>query len=275
MADFTSGFWNWYIIIPTIAGIIACFVLIRWLSGGISPEDQGKEMGHVWDEDLQELNNPLPRWWLNMFYITLAFGVIYLILYPGLGAFGGILGWSSTGKYEKEIKAADKKYGPLYDKYLQEDLRTLVHNQEAMKTGARLFFNYCTVCHGSDAGGTKAKGYPSLKDGDWLYGGSPEQIKTSIMHGRNGVMPPWEAALGRDGVFNVTEYVLSLSGRKVNINGAPFTIVGGAPEGFSGTVQGFSGVFNDFHRVMLTNFSLFEENIRIAQDNRATNIFDA
>jgi len=221
MPDFVSSFWSWFIIVLTVISIAGVLWLVRWMSAtkaeaGAEPEP----MGHVWDEDLQELNNPLPRWWLNMFYITLAFGVIYLILYPGLGSFGGVLGWSSKDRYEREVQAADKRFGPLYEKYLQEDLRTLVHDQQAMKTGARLFFNYCTVCHGSDAGGTKAKGYPSLKDGDWLYGGGPEQIKTSIMHGRNGVMPPWEAALGRDGVFNVSEYVLSLSGRKVNINAA-------------------------------------------------------
>ncbi len=221
MPDFVSSFWSWFIIVLTVISIAGVFWLVRWMSetkaeAGAEPEP----MGHVWDEDLQELNNPLPRWWLNMFYITLAFGVIYLILYPGLGTFGGVLGWSSKDRYEREVQAADKRFGPLYEKYLQEDLRTLVHDQKAMKTGARLFFNYCTVCHGSDAGGAKAKGYPSLKDSDWLYGGGPEQIKTSIMHGRNGVMPPWEAALGRQGVFNVTEYVLSLSGRKVNINAA-------------------------------------------------------
>ena len=114
MADFTSGFWNWYIIIPTVVGIIGCFVLIRWLSGGIDPQDQGKKMDHVWDEDLVELNNPLPRWWLNLFYITLFFSIGYLALYPGLGNFAGLFGWTSTGQYEREMDLADAKFGPRF-----------------------------------------------------------------------------------------------------------------------------------------------------------------
>ena len=218
MADFTSNFWNWYIIVPTLLGILGVFVLAYRLSERRTPDEKAESTGHVWDEDLEELNNPLPAWWLNFFYITIVFGVVYLVLYPGLGTFQGVLGWSSTGQYENEIKAADKRFAPIYSKYAQEDLRTLVHNSDAMKTGQRLFVNYCTVCHGSDAGG--APGFPSLRDTDWLYGNDPEQIKQSIMKGRRGAMPGWEAALGAKGVHEVAEYVLSLSGRKVNISAA-------------------------------------------------------
>jgi cytochrome c oxidase cbb3-type subunit 3 len=175
-------------------------------------------MGHVWDEDLQELNNPLPRWWLNMFYITLVFGIGYLALYPGLGSFAGILKWSEVGEYNKEVEVADKRYGPLYEKYMKEDLRALSQNREAVKTGERLFVNYCTTCHGSDAGG--GPGFPNLRDNDWLYGGDPLTVKASIMNGRAGVMPGWGAALGQEGVFNVSEYVLSLSGRSKNADAA-------------------------------------------------------
>jgi len=215
MADFTSGFWNWYIIIPTVAGIIACFVLIRWLSGAISPEDEGKEMGHVWDEDLVELNNPLPRWWLNMFYITLFFGIGYLVLYPGLGNFAGVLGWTSTGQYEREMALADGKFGPLFEKYRDMDIVAVADDAQARRMGERLFVNYCATCHGSDARG--ARGFPNLRDNDWLYGGDPAVIEQTILNGRSGVMPAWEAALGGDeGVADMTEYVFSLSGRKVD-----------------------------------------------------------
>lgn len=221
MADFTSEFWSWFIIAGTVLGIISMFVLNLWMSGGPKQSgEQPKPVGHVWDEDLQELNNPLPRWWLNMFYITLVFGVGYLVLYPGLGNFAGILNWSGVGEYNREVDAADKRYGPLYEKYLKEDLRALAQNREAVKTGERLFVNYCTTCHGSDAGG--GPGFPNLRDHDWLYGGDPETIKTSILNGRAGVMPGWGAALGREGVFNVSEYVLSLSGRVTNVNAAAF-----------------------------------------------------
>ncbi|MEN8108539.1 MAG: cytochrome-c oxidase, cbb3-type subunit III [Pseudomonadota bacterium] len=216
MADFTSSFWNWYIIIPTVAGIIACFLLIRWLSRG-APVD-GKAMGHVWDEDLEELNNPLPRWWLNMFYITLVFGIGYLVLYPGLGSFKGLLGWTSVGQYQKEVDVADAKYGPLFERYRGMAIPAVAADPDARRMGERLFVNYCSTCHGSDARG--ARGFPNLRDNDWLYGGAPEQIEQSILDGRNGVMPAWEASLGEDGVSDVTEYTFSLSGRNVDQDAA-------------------------------------------------------
>ncbi|MGD2113247.1 MAG: cbb3-type cytochrome c oxidase N-terminal domain-containing protein, partial [Gammaproteobacteria bacterium] len=134
MADFTSSFWNWYIIIPTVLGIAACFWLIRWLST-MPAEDIGKPTGHVWDEDLQELNNPLPRWWLMMFYITLFFSIGYLVLYPGLGSFKGILGWSSTGQYQREMDQADARYGPLFEKYAGMDLVAVAADPEARRMG--------------------------------------------------------------------------------------------------------------------------------------------
>lgn len=216
MADFASGFWNWFIIIPVIGGIIAMFWLNRWMSGGPRPKagEKPKSHGHVWDEDLQELNNPLPKWWLNLFYVTLVFGIVYLILYPGLGNYAGALGWTQKGQYESEITNADEQFGPLYGKYLQEDLKLLATNRDALRTGERLFVNYCTICHGSDAGG--GPGFPNLRDEDWLYGGDPQTIKATIMGGRTGAMPPWGAVLGPEGTANVAEYVLSLSGRSVN-----------------------------------------------------------
>jgi cytochrome c oxidase cbb3-type subunit 3 len=216
MADFTSNFWNWFIIIGVVGGIIAMFWLILWQSERRrASEEKAKPMGHVWDGDLQELNNPLPRWWLNLFYLTLVFSIIYLILYPGLGTFAGALGWTQIGQYDREIAVAKKQFDPLYEKYLKEDLKALATNKDAVKTGERLFVNYCTTCHGSDARG--AKGFPNLRDNDWLYGGEPDTIKATIMTGRQGVMPAWGAALGgNEGVFQVSEYVLSLSGRRVN-----------------------------------------------------------
>jgi cytochrome c oxidase cbb3-type subunit 3 len=148
-----------------------------------------------------------------MFYLTLVFGIVYLALYPGLGTFAGAFGWTSTGQYDKEMAAAEQRYAPLYERHLREDLKALAANAEALKTGERLYVTYCTGCHGADARG--AAGYPNLRDGDWLYGGDPETIKTTIMSGRAGVMPGWGAALGADGVFQVAEYVISLSGKRV------------------------------------------------------------
>jgi cytochrome c oxidase cbb3-type subunit 3 len=166
--------------------------------------------GHVWDEDLREYNNPLPRWWLNLFYLTLIFGLAYLILFPGLGSFGGVLSWTSQKKYQQELAQADVQYGPLYEKYRRQDIRVLASDAEALKTGERLFINYCSACHGSDARG--APGFPNLRDNDWLWGGDPEVIEKTILDGRSGAMPAWGETLGRHNIFNVAEYVRSLSG---------------------------------------------------------------
>jgi len=214
MADFVSGFWSWYIGIITVVSIAACYFLVRWMEKDPSPTEQPETMGHVWDGDLQEYNNPLPSWWKNLFYITLVFSVGYLVLYPGLGSFQGILGWSEESNYEQEINRAENLYGPIYEQYRNESLRALGAVPAAMKIGERLFMTYCTGCHGSDAGGVP--GFPSLRDNDWLWGGEPEAIKQTIVGGRTGAMPPWQAALGDDGLDDMVAYVLSLGERKAD-----------------------------------------------------------
>ncbi len=213
MPDFTSGFWSWFIAIPVVLGLIGCLWLILGNNGGKAVTEETTD--HVWDGDLREYNNPLPRWWLNMFVITLIFGAIYLILYPGLGAFKGLLGWTELNRYEAEVQAANDEFGPLYAQYAATDAKELIKNPDAMKTGARLFSTYCTTCHGSDARG--ARGFPNLRDADWLYGGEPDQIETSILQGRNGVMPPWGAVLKEENqLIEVAEYVRSLAGKEVD-----------------------------------------------------------
>jgi cytochrome c oxidase cbb3-type subunit 3 len=177
---------------------------------------QGDVTGHTWDGDLQEYNNPLPRWWLWLFYITLVFGAAYLILYPGLGKFGGVLGWTSHGSmYEGEMQKAAEKYDPIFKQYAAvavTDLAAKAEYQEAREMGKRLFLTYCMQCHGSDAGGSR--GFPNLTDDVWLWGGSPEQIKVSIANGRNGMMP--NLGLTPEQVDNLTAHVMSLSGRNAD-----------------------------------------------------------
>ena len=216
MADFTSNFWSYFIIVLTSISIIACFVLIHFFKKGktTTPDDEKETTGHIWDEDLSELNNPLPVWWLNLFYITLVFGIIYLFLYPGMGSFKGYLGWSQIKQYNDEIQLANEKYSPIFDKYANQDLISVASDPEALEVGKRLYSAYCTTCHGSDAGG--ARGFPNLRDNDWLYGGDPETIKTTILNGRSGMMPAWGKAIDEEGIFNVTEYLRYLNGRKVN-----------------------------------------------------------
>ncbi|MYD76122.1 MAG: cytochrome-c oxidase, cbb3-type subunit III [Gammaproteobacteria bacterium] len=212
MADFTSDFWHWFIAIVTVLSILALFPLIL-LNRGHKPQGEVETSGHVWDEDLKEYNNPLPAWWLNLFVITLVFGLGYLILYPGLGSFSGLLNWSSTGQYEEEMNAARERFDPIFRQYASVPIHERTDNEDAMRTGRRLFLNYCAQCHGSDAHGSP--GFPDLADDDWIYGGQPDQIYQSILNGRVGIMPPWETPLGgSEGVREVTQYVLGLGGRE-------------------------------------------------------------
>ena len=215
MSDFTSDFWAYYVALLTLASIGACALLL-FLMGRMrvqkAPGADSKvgTTGHVWDEDLAEYNNPLPRWWMWLFYITIAFAAVYLVLYPGLGRLPGTLGWTSAGAYANEVNAVDASVAPLYKKYLAMDVKAVAADPQARAMGERLFLTYCAQCHGSDAGG--AKGYPNLRDDDWLYGGDPATIKDSITNGRNGIMPAFAATLGEDGVRSVAAYVRTLSG---------------------------------------------------------------
>ena len=211
MADFVSSGWGLYVAIATLVSIVFTFFLALAMSQKRAPGEDVETTGHVWDEDLAEYNNPLPRWWLYMFYIGCVFGLVYLILYPGLGAFKGQIGWTSQGQYEQEMAQAKEVYEPLFAKYLAQDIPTVAKDPQARAMGERLFLTYCAQCHGSDARGSK--GFPNLSDNDWLGAGDPAYIKTTIMEGRTGVMPPMAAAVGAAAdVENVANYVLSLSG---------------------------------------------------------------
>jgi len=212
MTSFTDGFWNMLVFVGTVGSIILLFLFTRNYSADRPPGEGVQSMGHKWDGDLEELNNPLPRWWLNMFYITMVWAVAYLLLYPGVGTHPMLLGWSQVKQYDEEMAAAEQRYGPIFEQFMSEDVAVVARSPEALKIGRRLFVNYCASCHGSDAGGNP--GFPNLRDSDWLYGGTPEAIKTTIMNGRNGVMPPWGAAVGEEGVKNLVQYVLSLNGRE-------------------------------------------------------------
>ncbi len=207
-----SSFWSWYVALLTVGNIVACYWLIRWASKPRKGEaNEGDVTGHTWDDDLQEYNNPLPRWWLWMFYITIVFGLIYLILYPGLGRFSGVFNWNQTEAYNQQMAASEARYGPIFSAYAKRPIAELAKDAAAMRAGQRLYLNYCATCHGSTA--TGAVGFPNLTDSEWLYGGKPETIKQSILDGRQGMMPPMGAALGdAQSVEEVAHYVMSLSG---------------------------------------------------------------
>jgi len=210
MSDFVSGFWNFYVISIVLASVIGCAVLL-WFQDS-AKHVEGETTGHVWDEDLQEYSNPLPNWWRWLYYITIVFGLFYLAMYPGLGTFPGLFGWSSSGQYHGERKKADEQYGPIFKKFQSQDVMTVAANSEAKEMGQRLFLTYCSQCHGSDAKG--AIGFPNLTDNDWLFGGTPDQIKESIQKGRDAMMPAKgvKPDLNGDQTKDIAGYVRSLSG---------------------------------------------------------------
>ena len=211
MSDFTSNFWSWYVAGIALVGILACLLLLYFSGKAKAMTANDNTTGHVWDGDLREMNNPLPRWWVGLFLITIVFSLGYLALYPGLGTSPGQLGWSSKGQYEAEMAKGEKEVAPLYAKFSGMSTQDVAKDPQAMAIGDRLFMNNCAQCHGSDARGSK--GFPNLSDADWLHGGSPEKIKETLTLGRIGQMPPMAAAVGTpDDVRNVAHYVLSLSG---------------------------------------------------------------
>ncbi len=215
MSDFINQFWNWYVILLALASIVGCAVLL-WTQKIPPPGAKVDTTGHVWDDDLEEFNNPLPKWWMWLFYITILFGLAYGVLYPMFGSFRGVLGWCSqaepgcaNSQYSKEVAKADEQASPLFAKYQKMDLQALAADKEAMETGKRLYLTYCVQCHGADGRGSK--GFPNLTDSDWQWGGAPEAIVETISNGRMGVMPP-HTQLGADTIKDLAGYVRSLSG---------------------------------------------------------------
>jgi cytochrome c oxidase cbb3-type subunit 3 len=230
MNDFINDFWPTLIVVISLGGILGCALLLWRTSKTKVTKSKDGTSGHVWDEDLKEMNNPLPLWWVRLFAITIVFGLVYLALYPGLGRY--------DGQYDKEIAEANKALEPIYTKFAAMSIEELSKDENAKGIGQRLFLNNCAQCHGSDARGTR--GFPNLTDHDWLYGGSPEKIKETITNGRMGVMPPMAAAVGNEeDIKNVANYVLSLSNsqhdtKRAELGKTKFTTICAACHGADG-----------------------------------------
>ena len=201
-----------FIIVLTLANIGGALWLLWWTRRSRGEASVTTETtGHVWDEDLRELNNPLPRWWLWLFIITVAFGGVYLALYPGLGSTKGTLGWSSATEHDAAARANAARIEQTLAPYAARDVVALSDDRAALNIGRNLFLNNCATCHGSDGGG--APGFPNLTDRDWLWGGEPDLVLATIANGRAGVMPGWGEALGARGVEDMLAYLYSLQGR--------------------------------------------------------------
>ncbi len=213
-----SSFWHWYIVIITVGTLVATIWFLLYSSRMKVPsskDEQGNETtGHVWDEDLRELNNPLPRWWLGLFWITVIFSIAYLVLFPGLGRFDGALGWSQEKQYEQEMAAARAAFEERFGHFDELSLVELAGDPQAVEMGRNLYAHNCSTCHGSDARG--ARGYPNLTDDHWIWGSQPGQIEHSVVNGRQAAMPAFGDALGQDGVRNTAVYVQQLAGEPVD-----------------------------------------------------------
>ncbi|MDR0210079.1 MAG: cytochrome-c oxidase, cbb3-type subunit III [Pseudomonas putida] len=211
-----TTFWSTYISVLTIGSLIGLTWLLLGTRKGQSNNTTDQTMGHSFD-GIEEYDNPLPKWWFWLFVGTLVFAVGYLILYPGLGNWKGVLpgyenGWTQVNEWQKEMDKADAKFGPIFAKFAAMPVEEVAKDPQALKMGGRLFASNCSVCHGSDAKG--AYGFPNLTDNDWRWGGEPETIKASIMEGRHGVMPGWAEVIGEQGVADVAAFVLTnLNGR--------------------------------------------------------------
>jgi cytochrome c oxidase cbb3-type subunit 3 len=232
-----SSFWSIWISVITLGSILGCYLLLRWCLSNKTGVKEGDDMHHEFDGIL-EINNQLPRWWTILFYICIVWALVYLVLYPGLGSYKGLWNWQSSNQgilslaeskaaiekniedgvisqYDREVAAANEAFQPIFDKYYAMTIPDLVSEPEALKIGQRLFSQNCSQCHGSDAKGANI-GFPNLTDQDWLYGGTPEKITETLLKGRNALMPAWLDSMGADGIKEVVNYTLSLSGRKVD-----------------------------------------------------------
>ena len=213
-----TTFWSWYVTLLTSGTILGLIWLVLSTRKGQRPDTTEETVGHAFD-GIEEFDNPLPKWWFMLFILTIVFAIGYLVLYPGMGNWKGLLpgyegGWTGVAQWEKEMAKADAQYGPIYAKYAAMPITEVAADEKALKMGGRLFASNCSVCHGSDAKG--AYGFPNLTDNEWRWGGEPETIKTTLLAGRHAVMPAWAEVIGESGVKNVSAYVLTeLAGRKL------------------------------------------------------------
>lgn len=204
-----TSFWSYWVIVLTAISI-AGLIWILFANRKREEQETEETTGHEYD-GITEYDNPLPAWWFYMFVITIVWGIGYLIVYPGMGNFAGTLNWTQLKQHEAEVSAADEKFRAMRDRYLALPIEEIAADPAVRKMGMRMFGNNCAQCHGSDAKGSN--GFPDLADNDWIYGGTPAAIKTSITDGRQAAMPAWGSIIGDQGVVDVTAYILSLNGR--------------------------------------------------------------
>ncbi|OYT95143.1 MAG: cytochrome-c oxidase, cbb3-type subunit III [Pseudomonas sp. PGPPP3] len=271
-----TTFWSWYVTLLTSGTILGLIWLVLSTRKGQRPDTTEETVGHAF-AGIEEFDNPLPKWWFMLFILTIVFAIGYLVLYPGMGNWKGLLpgyegGWTGVAQWEKEMAKADAQYGPIYAKYAAMPITEVAADDKALKMGGRLFASNCSVCHGSDAKG--AYGFPNLTDNEWRWGGEPETIKTTLLAGRHAVMPAWAEVIGESGVKNVSAYVLTeLAGRKLP-EGAVADIEAGkkifstscvachGPQGKGTAAMGAPNLTNPSAFIYGTSFTQLQQTIR-------------
>ncbi|MBK6959902.1 MAG: cytochrome-c oxidase, cbb3-type subunit III [Gammaproteobacteria bacterium] len=213
MADMPSDFWSGWVMLLFVFG----FIGLAWLVLSVyflptAPDDHVEAGAEepVWDGNLREGNNPAPFWWFWLLLAAMVFSVVYLMLYPGFGSYAGAFKWSQGGQLRDHQQEFIAEFAAVRGELLAQSLPELAADPRAMDTAAGLFRENCAACHGARATG-QANLFPNLRDGDWQWGGTPEQIEQTIRHGRTAMMPSWQAVLNDEGVRNVAGYVQTLA----------------------------------------------------------------
>lgn len=243
-----SAVWSWYVIALVVLNIVGCAWLLWWTARRRPGDPAPDETSHVWDGDLTEYNKPLPKWWINLFYLTIIFSIGYLIYYPGMGSFAGVGKWTSAAEHDADAASAQAVLDATLARFNGLPIDQIAKDPEALRLGRTVFANTCATCHGSDAKG--ARGFPNLTDADWQWGGSPDDILTTVLHGRQAVMPPFgDVVGGEQGAGEVAVYVQSLSGQRVDqamaaAGKAKFDMVCTACHGVDGTGNPMLGAPN-------------------------------
>ena len=208
-----KGFWSGWVIFFIVLNLAVALFLFVFSQRVEIPTKPDGTTGHAWAHGvLREGVKRLPLWWVVISAVSLIVAIGYLVLYPALGGYGGLLGWTSAEEHERSAAERAARLEPILASLGERQLDAIPADDPAIVVGRRLFLDNCAACHGTDATGNTALGAPNLTDAAWLYGGDPDTVITSILGGRHGTMPAWGPVLGDEGVINVASYVRSLAG---------------------------------------------------------------
>ena len=209
-----SEFWSGFVIVLIVVVLGTTVFLFLWGLRVEIPTQPDGTSGHVWAHGvLREGVRRLPTWWIVGSAIVLVASLGYLALYPGFGAFKGVLGWTSHGELASDQAANRQREAPLRERIRGKPVESIATDPDALRAGHALYIDNCAACHGRDGRGNALLGAPAFVDSDWLYGGDGKSILTSILDGRTGAMPAFASSLSNDEINDLAHYVASLSGR--------------------------------------------------------------